>query len=87
MCTECAVESEELAAALSRHLQQNRKVIRLNQCSGCQRSVTLPKFSRDWGICKSCVADVQEKSKIARSNFIVRTVNNFHKLLKGVPAL
>jgi len=87
LCDECAAKTETLATTIFGTFAQNRKAVRLHQCSGCRRCVTPAKFSRDWGICKFCVADVQEKSKAARSNFIARTVNNFHKMLKGVAAL
>lgn len=87
LCAEHRAETNALATAIFGQFAPNRKAVRLHQCSDCRRCITPSKFSRDWGICKSCVADVQEKSKIARSNFITRTVNNFHKMLKGVAAL
>jgi hypothetical protein len=87
LCAECAAKSETMTAAIFGTFAKDRKPVRLHQCSGCRRSVTPAKFSRDWGICKICVAGIQEKSKAARSNFIARTVNNFHKMLKGVAAL
>lgn len=87
LCPNCTAAQNRLESELLAQLIKPRKIIRLHRCSGCWRCVTPLKFSRDWGICKSCVADVQEKSKLARSNFIERAVNNFRKMLQGVVTL
>lgn len=81
LCSECAATQNRLETDLLEGLSTPRKVIRLHKCAGCQRCVTPTRFSRDWGICKSCVSDARNKSKLARSNFIERTLNNFRKTL------
>lgn len=87
LCSNCTAAQIRLESELLAQFIRPRKVIRLHRCSGCQRCVTPSRFSRDWGICKSCVADAQSKSKLAQSNFIERAVNNFRKSLRGVVAL
>lgn len=87
LCGNCTATQNRLEAELLAHLSKPRKIIRLHRCASCQKTVTAAKFSRDWAICKSCVSEVVSKSKIARSNFVERAVNNFRKMLKGVAAL
>jgi Zn finger protein HypA/HybF involved in hydrogenase expression len=81
LCGNCATAQMRLEAELLGHLSKPRKIIRLHRCAACQKSVTPARFSRDWGICKSCVADIVSKSKLARSNFVERAVNNFRKIV------
>lgn len=87
LCDGCTATQEKLEAEILIEISRPRKVIRLHRCAACQNPVIPAKFSRDWGICKSCVADVLNKSKLARSNFIERAVNNFRRMLKGVAAI
>ena len=87
LCGSCTATQNRLESELIAHLSKPRKIIRLHRCASCQKTVTATKFSRDWAICKSCVSEVVNKSKIARSNFVERAVNNFRKMLKGVAAL
>ena len=87
LCKDCTATQNRLETELTAHLSRPRKVYRLHKCAACQKAVTPAKFSRDWGICKSCVSEIVSKSKIARSNFVERAVNNFRKMLKGVVAL
>lgn len=87
LCEECTAAQTRLETELLAEIAKPRKAFRLHRCSGCQRCVTPAKFSRGWGIYKVCVADVLSKSKLARSHFINRAVNNFHRMLKGVSTL
>ncbi|MGI8495142.1 MAG: hypothetical protein ACR2L1_07495 [Pyrinomonadaceae bacterium] len=87
LCAQCSAQSETLAATLNAHLQQNKTVVRLHRCLSCNECYVPSKFSNIWAICKNCVLTVQDKSKIAQSNFVERTANNVRKVLRRMIAL
>ncbi len=65
-------------------LMKPSKVIRLFPCFGCEKSFTAKKMSTCLVICKACysAATAQDKGKVARSNFVEKTLNNIHKFLR-----
>jgi recombinational DNA repair protein (RecF pathway) len=78
-----AEKTENLQVVLAEHLKRNKKIVRLHICFGCGKPKTPAKFSIYYGVCKSCLQEAKNKGKTAQSNFISRTINNFHKKLRG----
>lgn len=83
LCADCLKKSKTLATALFGHLAKPRRVIPLQKCAGCEKCLAASKFSIYRAVCKKCVSDAKEKSKLGQSNFIERTINNVRKNLKG----
>lgn len=78
-------------AELEQDLQENvlsmvkpPKVIRLFKCFGCGKSYSAKKMSNFLAVCRECftAATAQDRGKIARRNFIERTLNNLQKFLR-----
>jgi hypothetical protein len=60
-------------------VMKSSKVIRLHRCFGCEKSFSTKKMSNVLVICKGCYSSAmaENKGKIARNNFIEKTLNNF----------
>jgi DNA-directed RNA polymerase sigma subunit (sigma70/sigma32) len=78
-----AEKQETLQSNLQAHLERNRKVIRLYRCFACERNRTAQKMSSCLAVCRECYRTAQSKGVIAKRNFVERTLNNFHKFLRG----
>ncbi len=74
---------QDLQADLLAVINPEPKVRRLHRCNGCGHCFAAEKFSIFFNVCKQCLRDAKGKSKLAQSNFIERTLNNFRKNLKG----
>jgi len=86
LCAGHRAETDALAKAIFGHLVKPRKVVKLQKCAGCGKCLTAAKFSLYHAVCKKCLSGAREKSKLGRSNFIERTLNNLRKNLRGALA-
>jgi len=77
-----AEKQETLQSNLETNLTRHKKVIRLYRCFGCEKSFTARKMSNCLVICRECYSAAQGKGRIARKNFVEKTLNNFHKFLR-----
>ncbi len=59
-------------------------VVRLYYCFGCERHFAVHKMRNCLAICKPCyaTATAQNKGRIARINFVEKTLNNIKKFLR-----
>jgi len=77
-----AEETEQLQSILEGNLKRHRRVIRLYRCFVCDQNRTAQKMSNCLAVCRECYSTAQGKGKIAKQNFVERTLNNFHKFLR-----
>lgn len=75
-------KQEILQQNLTVNLARHKKVIRLYRCFGCEKNRTAQKMSNCLVVCRDCYNAAQDKGKIARRNFVEKTLNNFHKFLR-----
>lgn len=71
-----AEKADELQSILLAELKENKKVIRLFRCYGCEKHYALKKMSSCLIICRKCFLRSREKGKIAQNNFVEKAVNN-----------
>lgn len=86
-CSECEAKSAKLESGLFGHITQHRTIRRLHRCDGCGDCFAPEKFSIFYHVCKRCLRQAKDKSKIGRLNFIERTLNNFRRNLRGALSL
>ncbi len=83
-CQNCEAEAEQTATAFFDNFRRHRTVYKLNRyCFSCSEWKTEAVMSKQLQICRICAGELKTRGATARSNFIARTLNNFHKKLKG----
>lgn len=84
LCANCEAESKETATVFFDNFRQHRRIIKLNRyCFACSSPKSEAMMSKVLPICSGCAGELRAKGATARNNFIARTLNNFHKKLKG----
>jgi hypothetical protein len=85
LCADCETKTEQAAIGFFSNFRRHRKIVRLDcYCFACCSPKSAAMMSKRLPICRTCASEVQSKGVIAQSNFIARTLNNFHKKLREV---
>ncbi len=85
LCENCEAEQEQTATTFFDNFRRHRKVIKLDCfCFACGTPKSKSMMSKVLPICRTCAGELKTKGATAQSNFIARTLNNFHKKLKEV---
>ncbi len=85
LCANCEAERQETATAFYDNFRRYRRIVKLDRhCFACNSPKSSAKMSKFLPICRGCAGELKLKGATARSNFIARTLNNFHKKLKEV---
>ncbi len=83
LCANCEAEEKQTATAFFDNFRRHRTVYKLNRyCFSCSEWKTEAMMSKQLQICRICAGELKTRGATARSNFIARTLNNFHKKLK-----
>ncbi len=83
LCPNCEAEAKQTATAFFDNFRRHRTVYKLNRyCFSCSEWKTEAVMSKQLQICRICAGELKTRGATARSNFIARTLNNFHKKLK-----
>lgn len=84
LCGDCQAEAAQTATAFFDNFRQHHKVIVLDRfCFACNTAKSSAMMSKVLPICRGCAGELKLKGATAKNNFIARTLNNFHKKLKG----
>ncbi len=84
LCANCEAERQETATAFFENFRRYRRVVRLDcYCFACNSPKSKAMMSKVLPICRGCAGELKLKGATAKNNFIARTLNNFHKKLKG----
>ena len=84
LCANCEAERQETATAFFENFRRYRRVVSLDcYCFACNSPKSKAMMSKVLPICRGCAGELKSKGATAKNNFIARTLNNFHKKLKG----
>lgn len=77
-----AEKQVELQSNLVGLINPSPKVLRLYHCFGCERNFAAKKMSNCLIICRDCYWEATRKGRVARTNFVEKTIRNFQKYLR-----
>ena len=84
LCPNCEAEAQQTATAFFDNFRRHRTVYKLDRyCFACNSPKSKAMMSKVLPICRGCAGELKLKGATAKNNFIARTLNNFHKKLKG----
>ncbi|MDQ3748663.1 MAG: hypothetical protein M3367_06585 [Acidobacteriota bacterium] len=84
LCANCEAERKETATVFFDNFRRHCRVIKLDRfCFSCDTPKSSAMMSKVLPICRGCAGELKIKGATARNNFIARTLNNFHRKLKG----
>jgi hypothetical protein len=65
-------------------LMKPAKIVRLFRCFACEKSFSAKKMSNCLAVCKACYssATAENKGRVARNNFVEKTLTNLQKFLR-----